>query len=233
MSGDTYILLVEDDARIMAMNRAHLEGQGYRVLCAGTLAEARELLGKTPVDLIILDVMLPDGNGYAFCEELRAHTDIPLLFLTCLGDSGNIVEGLSRGGDDYIVKPYHMDVLSSRVVAALRRSARLHAGRIEIPPLSINLANDEVRLHGKNLQLSRKEIQLLAFFASRQGKEFSSKEIYEAVWNMPAADMTHTVTVHISSLRKKLGADFEKTFAIVYTAEKKYVFFRLQFAPEP
>lgn len=226
------ILLVEDELHIQALNRQFLEREGYTVLCADTLAEARRIIWETPVDLILLDVMLPDGSGYDFCAEIRPASDAPIIFLTCLGESDNIVEGLLRGGDDYISKPYDLGVLSSRIVAALRRSGKLRTGRIDLAPLSINLANDQVTLSGEPVALSRKEVQLLAFFASQPGREFSPEEIYEAVWGMAASNATRTVTVHVSSLRKKLGEPFEEAFSISFTSGKKYVFLRRLYMPE-
>lgn len=226
------ILLVEDEANVMENNRKHLSWQGYEVICAATLAGARDLLRKKPPDLILLDVLMPDGSGYDFCEEIRPQTSAPIIFLTCMDKNENIVHGLTGGGDDYITKPFDLNVLSARVVSQLRRAGLQGAGRIEVPPLSINLQSGLVTMSGSPVSLTQKELQLLAFLASSIGKEFSAEHIYEAVWSGPAVGAANTVIKHISSLRKKLGLDGEGSpFEIRFTRKQGYVFARL--ADEP
>ena len=117
------ILLVEDNPHIMKINAEVLSLHGYEVLRAGTAAEAREQLRWHPVNLIVLDIMLPDGNGIELCRELKERYHIPILFLTALGENQDVVEGLRAGGDDYLPKPYDLEVLIARIEARLRSDA--------------------------------------------------------------------------------------------------------------
>ena len=181
------ILLVEDEAAVSALNQRHLESTGYRVISARTIKEARAAVWERHPDLVILDVLLPDGSGYDFCEEFRKCSTAPVLFLTCMGQDCDVVRGLGSGGDDYLTKPYSMEVLLARVTAILRRNGLQHGGIIELPPLSINLQTGRVMLSGEIIPLSPKEMQLLAFLAVNTGREFSSEELYHAVWGKDGA----------------------------------------------
>lgn len=202
------ILLIEDETDVLALNRKHLSRQGYEVMCATTLAEARSLFWEHLPDLIVLDVQLPDGNGYDFCSEIRKMSATPILYLTCMGKDENVVRGLTEGGDDYLPKPYGLEVLSARVLALLRRIGFMNAGRIEQPPLVLDLLSGRVTLSGREITLSRKELHLLACLAASMGRTFTANELYETVWDCPADDSgVSTVYVHISNLRKKLRLD--------------------------
>lgn len=223
------VLLVEDEVGILQVNTRHLEGQGYEVVAAQTLKEAKEAVLRQPPDLVLLDVMLPDGSGYDFCRELRELTTTPVIYLTSLGEKDNVVHGLLEGGDDYITKPYDLEVLSARVMAQLRRSGLHGAGRIDMPPLSINLQNGTAALDGKPVTLTQKELQLLAYLVSHAGRECPATELYEAVWGMPGNNSTHTVTTHISSIRSKLGLDLESPFEIRSTSNKSYMFLKVMY----
>lgn len=221
------ILVVEDEIGILQINTKHLEGQGYEVIGAQTLKEAREAALRQPPDLVLLDVMLPDGSGYDLCRELRTITTAPVIYLTSLGEKDQIVQGLLEGGDDYITKPYDLEVLSARVMAQLRRSGMHGAGRIDMPPLSINLHNGTATMDGKPVPLTQKELQLLAYLVSHAGRECPATELYEAVWGASGNNSTHTVTAHISNIRSKLGLDLESPFEIRSTSNKSYLFLKV------
>jgi DNA-binding response OmpR family regulator len=223
------ILVVEDEEGILRVNTKHLEGQGYEVFAAQSLAEAGEALLKQPPDLVLLDVMLPDGSGYDFCRELREITTAPIIYLTSLGERDHIVQGLTGGGDDYITKPCDLEILSARVMAQLRRAGLSGAGRIEMPPLSINLQNSTAVLEGRPVSLTHKELQLLAYLVSHAGRECPAADLYEAVWGAPSNHSTHTVTAHISSIRIKLGLDLESPFEIRSTGGKSYMFLKVMY----
>ena len=117
---DKLILLVEDNPHIMAINDAALHMRGYRTLQAETAHKCRELLCFHAVDLIVLDILLPDGDGVALCREIKQEYDVPILFLTAMGENEDIVKGLTAGGDDYLTKPYDLEVFMARVEARLR-----------------------------------------------------------------------------------------------------------------
>ncbi len=218
------ILIVEDETDVLDANRMHLEMEGYEVVCAINLHEARNAVWEQPPDLILLDVLLPDGSGYDFCGEVRKFTAAPILFLTCMGSSEQIVGGFALGADDYITKPYNMDVLSARIAARLRVG---NTSVVALPPLRIDLHTGRVHLGKREVVLSGKEMQLLAFFAKNAGREFTADEIYRAVWDdNPTPAARNTVRVHISNLRSKLRLDDGAPFAISLTSGKKYMFFR-------
>lgn len=224
------ILLIEDEADVLALNRKHLSAQGYDVLCADTLAAARNLLWENPPDLIVLDVRMPDGSGYDFCAEIRQSTAAPILYLTCMDKDEHVVRGLAAGGDDYLTKPYSLDVLSARVMARLRGRGFASAGRIELPPLSIDLLASRATLGGRVIPLSRKELHLLACLAGSMGRTFTAAELYEAVWGGEAsAAGLNAVYVHVSNLRKKMELDDASPFELRSATSGSYTLLRLQY----
>ena len=222
------ILLVEDEVDVLSLNSRYLETQGYETVCAQTLEQARTALWNTVPDLVILDVQMPDGSGYDFCAEIRTITTAPIIFLTCLSDAKNVVRGLSTGGDDYLTKPYSLDVLSARVMALLRRN-RSGFGHIEMPPLHLDFLTGKVTLSGEEIDLSPKEIQLLAYFIDNAGHAFTIEELYQFLWGEEADIKTNTVRVHISRLRTKLRLDSGSPFELSCTADKRYMFQKVIF----
>jgi DNA-binding response OmpR family regulator len=236
VSGTT-ILIVEDDSELSSNNKKHLEWQGYGVVTADTLSAARDIVRSAPPDLILLDVQMPDGSGYDFCAEIRNFTAAPIIFLTCRDTNEDIIRGLQSGGDNYITKPFDLGVLSTYVYAALRRNDKFGAlesaaGIIELPPMTINRQNGQVALNGKNIALSPKELQLLAYFATHAGREFTSDELLEAVWGEMPGITTNTVKVHISRIKKKLRLDDTSAFKIRCTRKRGYVFSKIMDMPE-
>ena len=224
------ILIVEDEANILAINKKHLEKQGYDVITAQSLAEASSAVWEYPPDLVLLDVLMPDGSGFDFCRSVKEITTAPIIFLTCMNSDADVLRGFSAGGDDYITKPYNLDELSVRIVAMLRRGRFSGAGRIEIPPLYIDLLNGRVTLCGENIVLSQKELQLLSCLASSIGQEFTSRELYELVWDA-SEDMPTGTTVksHISRLRRKLKLSDTGAFELRHTASGRYMLIKIRF----
>ncbi|MCL2748159.1 MAG: response regulator transcription factor [Oscillospiraceae bacterium] len=227
--GRPRILMVEDEADVLSLNKQHLLEQGYEVDAARTLGEARAIVWERPPDLVLLDVMLPDGSGYDFCAEVRRITTAPIIYLTSMGGDENVVKGFMGGGDDYIVKPYSLDVLSMRVMAQLRRQGLSGAGRIELPPLAIDLYAGRATLGGEEIPLAPKELQLLAHLVSNAGQGFSAEELYRAVWDEPMGFYANTVRKHISSLKKKLKLDDGSPFELRLTGDRRYVFIKVMF----
>lgn len=220
------ILIVEDETDVLDANRIYLENEGYEVVCAINLKEAHNIVWEKPPDIILLDVLLPDGSGYDFCKEIRKLTAAPIIFLTCMDSTDNIKGGFSLGADDYITKPYNMDILNARIAARLRSSNFQQGGIITLPPLKINLHIGKVWMNGKEIALSMKEIQLLAFFAENIGREFMPDEIYQNVWGEEPIASNNTVRVHISNLRSKLRLFDEAFFEITLTPSRGYSFIR-------
>ena len=200
------LLLVEDSKEVLEDNRKALVAAGYEVLAASTLAGARERLARRQPDLILLDVLLPDGNGVELCRELRDSTAAPILFLTSLGESEQIVEGLRAGGDDYVTKPYRMEELLARVEAQLRRTERIRGEAAE----GVGARAQRAFLEGKDLLLKPKEFQLLCVLLRGRDRFRTAEELYQEVWGLDANADARTVLVHISNLRAKLRGGREE-----------------------
>lgn len=224
-----HILMVEDEQNICDFNREYLEGQGYEVSVAATLYQARFLLEEHTPDLILLDVMLPDGRGWDFCTELRQKTNAPVIFLTSRNENESVIKGLMQGGDDYIHKPYDLAVLGARVAVQLRRAGIGFAGRIDLPPLSIDILSGTVDLEGSNISLPPKELQLLCCLALAAGRRVSGAELYRRTWGVEAGDWEHIVSVNISRLRKHLGLNEGSAFEISCTQKKDYILRKTRF----
>lgn len=208
MSGEK-ILLVEDNPDITKLNRMALELAGYRVLEADTLAKGRELTETESPDLIVLDILLPDGNGLEYCRELRGASDVRILFLSAMNTKEDTLAGLRAGGDDYITKPYIIEELLLRVETLLRRGplaakeeTPLRFGAFEIEP-----STRRAFLGGEDLLLKPKEFAVLDYLARNRDRTFTAEELYEKLWGMDTADDVRTVWTHISHLRQKFGGD--------------------------
>lgn len=212
----------------MELNRDHLVQQGYEVLCAETIQKARVLAAEHPPDLYLLDVMLPDGSGVDFCHELRRYTTAPVIFLTCLEGNDDIIRGIEQGGDDYITKPYDLNILSARIMAQLRRAGFVGHVRVELPPLTVDLVRGQAILEGRTIPLSQKETQLLAYLAAHAGREFTKAELLREIWGNDAGSTT-TLKAHISFLRKKLALDDNSPIELLSTPQGRYVLSRTVF----
>lgn len=223
------ILMVEDQRDLLAINKEYFEGKGYQVVSADTLGQARFQLEEHSPDIILLDVMMPDGSGFDFCSELRQKTNAPIIFLTCRDENESLVKGLLQGGDDYVTKPYDLDVLNARVGAQLRRAGFITAGKIEISPLSIDLLLGEVTLDGEVIHLTQKEIQLLGCFVLFAGQRLSYEEIYSRAWGGSSPGASHTVAVHVANLRKKLGSQGENWFELSNSGKGEYIFSKVRY----
>lgn len=226
------ILMVEDDTEVLGRNGTYLKSQGYQVYPAANLACARALLWEYIPDLVLLDVILPDGSGYDFCREMRRTSSAPILFLSHLNDDFHIVKGFRYGGDDFIVKPCSLEVLSAHVQALLRRAGRPMTNRIELPPLCVDLQKDQATLYGEEIFLSRKELLLLAFFCANAGREFSSETLYRAVWGEEPLGRLDTVKTHVCRLRRKLHLDDGSPFELRKSRNRGYMFLKVIFESE-
>ena len=200
------VLLVEDNPHILRINGEMLSMRGYEVLKATTAAQCLEVLQWNPVDLIVLDVMLPDANGLELCRKLKEHYHIPILFLTALGDNEDIIEGLRAGGEDYLVKPYDLEVLAARIEARLRSSAESRRyvcyGCLKLDTLSLC-----GYVHGKDMRLTQKEYSVLLLLMQNAGKAVSSAEITREIWGADTESNNRALWTMISRLRKKLESD--------------------------
>ena len=199
------ILLVEDNPHIMKINAQLLTLRGYQVLQAETAAQAREQLRWHPVDLIVLDILLPDGSGLELCRELKAQRPIPILFLTALGENQDVVEGLRAGGDDYLAKPYDLEVLVARIEARLRAAEEVRR-YFGYGGLKLDLLTMTGYVNGKDIQLTQKEFTALLLLARAAERKISQEELMEALWGPDAHAESRALWPPISRLRKKLNS---------------------------
>lgn len=199
------ILLVEDNPHIRKINTQVLTQRGYDLLQTDTVAGCRELMHWNPVDLVVMDIMLPDGSGLELCREIKSRFHIPVLFLTALGENKEIVEGLRAGGDDYLTKPYDLEVLVARVEARLRSHAE---SRRYVCYGCLRL--DTVSLCGylgdRDMLLTQKEFAMLLILARSAGREVDSSQLRQ-VWGDDADGDNQALWTLISRLRKKLNSE--------------------------
>lgn len=199
------ILLVEDNPHIRKINTQVLTQRGYDLLQTDTVAGCRELMRWNPVDLVVMDIMLPDGSGLELCREIKSRFHIPVLFLTALGENKEIVEGLRAGGDDYLTKPYDLEVLVARVEARLRSHAE---SRRYVCYGCLRL--DTVSLCGylgdRDMLLTQKEFAMLLILARSAGREVDSSQLRQ-VWGDDADGDNQALWTLISRLRKKLNSE--------------------------
>ena len=201
------ILLVEDNPHIMAINAEVLSGEDYRVLQAMDGKTCMALLKENDVDLIVLDIMLPDADGLALCGRIKAEYDVPILFLSALGENAQIIEGLRAGGDDYLPKPYDIGVLLARIEARLRADRRgkrvLSFGALRLDTVSMLGCAGE-----RDLLLTQKEYLLLLTLMQNGDRLIGKDELYETVWGAsPGGDHSALYTA-VSRLNKKLDGSF-------------------------
>ena len=199
------ILAVDDERPITELLRLSLNRAGYQCVCAYDGIEAANRIEKEVFDLILLDVMLPEIDGFALMEYIRT-TGTPVIFLTAKNTVADRVKGLRMGAEDYIVKPFDVLELLARVDGVLRRHGKLQTC-IQIGDLEINTLSMQVRRQGVEIPLTRKEYELALLFAQNTGIVLSKNTIYERIWGGEYPENTRTVELHIQRMKKKLGWD--------------------------
>jgi DNA-binding response OmpR family regulator len=213
------ILVVDDEPEIVELIKLYLERDGFEVVTCDNGQQALELVLTHRPALIILDILLPDMDGIEVCRQLRKNDPTPVLFLSCKSEDIDIILGLSMGGDDYMTKPFSPSQLVARVKAQLRRSAMLDQHRsgmqvLRFPGLEIDLTSHIVKVHGKPVQLSAKEFDLISIMAKTPNRVYRIEQLFELVWSLDSVGDPRTLIVHISNLRKKIEPN---------PAEPKYV----------
>jgi DNA-binding response OmpR family regulator len=202
------ILLIEDNEQILRGNERMLKKRGYQTMIATTLAEARERMAQSMPAAIVLDIMLPDGNGLDFMRELRETSGVPVLLLTGLTTPQDIVRGLDDGGDDYLTKPYDFSVLLAHIEAMLRRASHVPE-RLVKGSLTLDIRSGCAMLGGMDMLLPPKEFAVLLLLLEKEGQILSKDYIYETIWKQsPDAGVGSIVKNVISRLRRKLGEEF-------------------------
>ena len=204
-----HILLVEDEPSLRDNVIIALEAEAMRVIWAGTGADAEALLSTESIDLILLDVGLPDTSGFDLCRAWRANqVSLPVLFLTARDSEIDRVVGLEIGGDDYLVKPFSLRELVARIRAVLRRSPRMATAEPpdSCPGLLVDDVGMRVLADGRPLELTRYEFRLMRVFLTHPDRVYSRAQLMDLVWEEPEASFDRTVDAHIKQLRAKLGA---------------------------
>jgi DNA-binding response OmpR family regulator len=203
------ILLVDDEDAVQKLLTYPLEHEGFRVLQARDGEEALQRFESEPVDLVVLDLMLPKLDGLEVCRRLRASSAVPIIMLTARDDELDKVVGLELGADDYITKPFSIREFRSRVRALLRRAALGgHDGvrdQIRVEGLTLDLAKRTTELDGNRIDLTYVEFELLRTLAAKPGRVFSRQGLLQALWGDYAYREPRTIDVHVRHLREKLG----------------------------
>jgi two-component system, OmpR family, response regulator RegX3 len=197
------VLIVEDEETIAEPLAEGLRREGFEVERAATGAEA---LAAPPVDLVLLDLRLPDLDGLDVCRELRARSSVPIIVVTARGEEADRVVGLELGADDYVVKPFGLRELIARIRAVSRRARGDSAdGVVRVGELEVDRRARRARLGGRELQLTPKEFDLLSALARDPGAALSRRRLLEEVWETSWYGSTKTIDVHVAALRRKLG----------------------------
>lgn len=228
------ILLVEDDKNLSFITKRMLESRGYDIEAAFSIKEAENILDKKKFDLILLDMMLPDGDGTNLCEKIRQTSVCPIIFVSCLSDNMTKISALEAGGDDYIVKPVNYEELITRIQINIRRAKQYNILNSEVdeltyPGLFINKNTREVWITDDNdkptelAELSPIEYALLICMTEHEGTLLLYQNLYHEVWKSEDLGDVRTVMVHVSNLRKKLG---ERGKNLIHTVRSAGYIFR-------
>lgn len=201
------VLIVDDDEHIVELIKLYMDKEGFDTVTANNGKKAVELFKSEAPAIVILDVMMPEMDGWQVCREIRRVSNIPIIMLTAKGETFDKVLGLELGADDYMVKPFEPKELLARVKAVLRRSDIKESNaekEIVFPNLTINLSNYELKINGNIVEVPPKELELLYFLASNPNRVFTREQLLEEVWGFDYFGDSRTVDVHIKRLREKL-----------------------------
>ena len=203
----TKILVVDDESRMRKLVKDFLQKNNYDVVEAGDGSEALDIFfEQNDIALIILDVMMPKMDGWQVCREIRAYSKVPIIMLTAKSDERDELQGFDLGVDEYITKPFSPKILVARVEAILRRSNLLpNEDIISAGGIELNKSAHQVKIDGKDIELSFKEFELLAYFMENQGIALSREKILNNVWNYDYFGDARTIDTHVKKLRSKLG----------------------------
>ncbi len=200
------ILVVDDEKRIRKIIEDYLVNDGYEVLKAENGKKALEVFYMNDdIDLIILDVMMPEKNGWEVCREIREESDVPVIFLTALGEVHDEIKGLDLGADDYLPKPFGYERFMARVKSAIRRAGKSNEAKYKVLDLSIDPESHSAHIGDEELELSPKEFELIVYFMENRNIALERDVILDAVWGYDFYGDPRTVDTHIKNLRAKIG----------------------------
>jgi two-component system response regulator protein BraR/BceR len=200
------IFLAEDDEVICSLVKKHLESWGYKVYAVEDFSDIMGEFVRVDPQLVILDLKLPCYNGFHWCDEIRRVSQVPVIFLSSAADNMNMVMAMSRGADDFIPKPFHLEVLSAKVQAILRRAYSFGAGAnlLERGGAVLNLGSGDLSFQGRSVSLTRNELKILNLLFSQAGNVVSREDIMQMLWENDDFVDDNTLTVNVNRLRRKL-----------------------------
>lgn len=203
------ILLVEDNETIIMGLKYSLEQEGFQVISAKTAKESKEKLDNKSIDIVLLDVSLPDGNGFEICKEIKEKNDIPVIFLTAQDEETSVVLGLDLGADDYIVKPFRTRELISRIKSVLRRYGKKEENNIiQYKNIKIDTISAKVYKNNKEIIFTSLEYRILLMLFTNQNKLITREQLLEKIWAIAGNFVNdNTLTVYIKRIREKLEDD--------------------------
>lgn len=223
------ILLIDDDREVLEINRKYLTGEGFTVYIADSPRKGIAYAKKLSPDCILLDVMLPEMDGYEVCRRIRSFSAVPVLFLTGRGTEDDKIDGLTSGGDDYIVKPYSLRELKARIDVILRRMNQLHAASeshiLTFGSLSIDKVAHKAFFQGTDLNLANREYEVLLYLAEHPDREVTFEELGTALFGSYQENDRRSVMVNVSRLRKRFEGNYELENRIETVWSRGYRFY--------
>lgn len=222
------LLLIDDDTEVLELNAKYLTNCGYRVYISSNAEQAIKNVMKTPVDCIVLDVMMANMNGFSACSKLRKIIDVPIIFLTGCSTEEDKIKGLMLGADDYIVKPYSLKELSVRIMVNIRRykAKNISATMVTFPPLSIDLILHKAYCDDEEILLSNREFELLYYLINHKNETVTFQKIGEKLWGSYRPEDRRSIMVNASRLRKKLAVypELEDMIETVWSKGYKFTY---------
>lgn len=214
------ILIVEDEKNMQAIIVEYMRRGGHTCFVANDGVDALMLLKNSPMDLMILDIMMPHLNGFSVCKIAREMSNLPIVMLTAKSSEDDKLKGYDLGADDYMTKPFSPKVLLAKTNALLRRSSAAPADTISAGKISITPASHKVFLDGQEITLTHKEYELLYFFVSNPGQIFSREQLLNRIWGYDFEGTARTVDTHIKTLRQKLGDESKYIVTLIRSGYK-------------
>jgi len=224
------ILVVDDDIRMVRMMKRMLELEGFQVITASGGEQALKMFDKDTPNLVLLDIMMPDMDGWIVCRRIREFSQVPIIMVTARGDDKEKVEGLDIGADDYVTKPFSASELAARVRAVLRRAgtAETHQeSTFRYKDMEIDFTSHRVTVNGKELKLTATEYKMLSYICQNAGRVVTPDQLLDKVWGEEYVGAAHLLQVNIARLRKKLGDDAKQPQYIMTRSGIGYIMAKL------
>ena len=214
------ILIVEDEKNMQEIIAEYMQRGGHTCFTADDGVDALMTLKNHPVDLMILDIMMPHLDGFSVCKMAREMSSLPIIMLTAKSSEDDKLKGYDLGADDYMTKPFSPKVLLAKANALLRRSSALPADTLNAGKISVFPASHKVFLEGQEITLTHKEYELLYFFMSNPGQVFSREQLLNRIWGYDFEGTTRTVDTHMKTLRQKLGGEGRHIVTLIRSGYK-------------